>query len=331
MVTFGKKSGKSTATVGAPAGSRRSGELWALGAVFGYAAANIFDQMAVTAGDPLVGPFLRGLPSVVLGIALVIKNRTFRQLWPGSKAYIGRRAILPFLWAGFLSTLGLFIYYFAIRLGGVVITVPVLETWVVWGTVAAWFMLGERLRGFLLFGWALIGVGLLALILGQVRGVALSPAWYWAMPLAALSAVSYGISGVLWRDGQLRGAHQSTAILLQFVTSLVVGLAGLALAGRLRLLVETPWPSWLSFLLSGTLSGVIAIYCIFTALRLMEVARVYAVSSLTPLMATLFAHRFLHQYVNKLMLAGVVLICLGVTVTQLLRHQEAAEAIGGDG
>jgi len=299
--------------------SRRQGELWALGSVFGYASANIFDRLAVVHADPLVGPFFRGLPSLLLGIALVWKNRTLGQLRPGSPQYVGRRAVLTFVWAGILSTMGLFIYYFAIRMGGVIITTPVLETWVIWGTLVAWIFLREKLRGFLLLGWALIALGLGALVLGQLRGKPISPYWYWAIPLAALAAVSYGISGVLWRDGQLRGAHQSTAILLQFVTSIAVALAGLGLGGRGSLLFTTARKDVMALLASGVLSGIIAIYCIFSALRLMEVGRVYAISSLTPLVATLFARFFLHEYLNLLILSGVLLISVGVTLTQIFR------------
>ncbi len=297
----------------------RRGEPWALGAVLGYSTANIFDRIAVAHTDPLIGPLLRGLPSLLLGIILVGKNRTLDQLRAGSPSYVGRRAILSFVWAGTLSTLGLFVYYFAIRLGGVIVTTPVLETWVLWGTLVAWFSLRERLRGFLLAGWVLIASGLTALILGQLRGQPISPDWYWAVPLAALAAISYGISGVLWRDGQLRGMHQSTAILVHFTTSVAVALAGLAVLGRGGVILRASSRDVLALLTSGVLSGIIAIYCIFTALRLMEVARVYAFFALTPLVATLFAHFFLREYLNLLILAGVLLISVGVGLTQIYR------------
>jgi len=297
-----------------------------LGSVLGYAAANIFDRMAVMRADPLIGPFLRGLPCLLLGIILVQKNRTLGQLRPGSPRYAGRQAILSFVWAGRLSTLGLFVYYFGMRVGGVVITTPVLETWVIWGTLVAWLFLREPLRGTLLAGWGLIALGLGAIILGQLRGQPISPYWYWSVPLATLAAISYGISGVLWRYGQLRGVHQSTAILLHFITSMAVAIAGLAVLGRFALLFSTPWRDVLALLTSGVLSGIVAIYCIFTALRLMEVARVYAFSSLTPLVASLFAHFVLHEYLNLLILAGVLLVSVGVSLTQILRPKGAGQA-----
>jgi len=129
------------------------------------------------------------------------------------------------------------------------------------------------------------------------------------------------VSGVLWRAGQLRGAHQSAGIFLQFITSIAVGLAGLLVFGRAHALVGAPPGALAAFLISGTLSGVLGIYCLFTALRLMPVARVYAFSSLTPLAAALAAHAFLHEFLNWPMLLGVVLVTVGVILTQVFRSR----------
>jgi drug/metabolite transporter (DMT)-like permease len=304
---------------------RRRGEPWALGTVLGYASANIFDRVAVGEVDPLVGPFVRGLPSLVLGIILVWKHRTLGQMRPSSPQYIGWRAIAAFVAAGIISTLGLFLYYFAIRIGGVIITIPVQETYVIWGTLIAWVFLHERIHRYALLGVSLIFVGLVGLSLGQLRGNPISAFWYWAIPLALCTALTYGISGVLWRDGQLRGAHQSVAILLQFSTSVAMGLIGLVAAGRGPLLYSSR-PALAALLASGVLSGVLAIYCMFTALRLMAVARVYAFSSLTPLVATLFAHFFLHEFLNLLMLLSIVLVSIGVILTQVFRPKDERQA-----
>lgn len=308
-----------------PSGGRR-GELWAAGMVIGYASANIFDRVAVIHSDPLIGPLLRGLPSLLLGILLVWRNRTLNQLRPGASGYVGRRAIISFVLAGLLSTLGLFAYYYAIKFGGVIITIPVLETYVIWGTLIAWFFLKERFHGFVLLGIVLITLGLGALSWGQLRGHPISPHWYWAIPLAFFTALTYGVSGVLWRDGQLRGTHQSAAILLQFVTSVLVAVVGLVALGGWRLIVTTAPRDLAALVASGILSGIVGIYCLFTALRLMAVARVYAYSALTPLLAALFARLFLDEYLNLLMLLGVILVCAGVTLTQIYRPKEERQA-----
>ncbi len=305
---------------------RRRGEPWALGSVMGYASANIFDRLAVVHADPLIGPVLRGLPSLLLGIILVWKHHTLDQLRPSSPRYIGRRAILGFVAAGVISTSGLFLYYFAIRVGGVTITIPVQETYVIWGTLIAWVFLRERIHRYALLGVVLIFAGLVGLSLGQWRGHPISPLWYWAIPLGLSTALAYGISGVLWRDGQLRGAHQSTAIFLQFATSVAVSLMGLLITGRAPALQMATGQALAALLVSGVLSGVLAIYCMFTALRLMAVARVYAFSSLTPLVATLFAHFFLHEFLNLLMLASIVLVSVGVILTQVFRPKDERQA-----
>jgi drug/metabolite transporter (DMT)-like permease len=311
-----------TSSVGAP----RRGEPWALGTVLGYSSANIFDEAAVVEVDPFVGPLMRGLPSLALGIILMWKHRTLNQLRPSSPQYIGLRTILAFVAAGLISTFGLFLYYLALTFGGVTITIPVQETYVIWGTLIAWIFLHERLHRYALGGVVLIFLGLVGLSFGQYRGQPISPHWYWAIPLGFTTALTYGISGVLWRDGQLRGAHQSVAIFLQFVTSVSVAFIALVVAGRLPMLHAAPWRALAALLASGVLSGVLAIYCMFTALRLMAVARVYAFSSLTPLVATLFAHFFLHEFLNWLMLAGIVLVSIGVILTQVFRPQEERQA-----
>src|SRR6516225_10771198 len=273
---------------------RRRAEPWALGSVAGYASANL--------SDPLVGPLLRGLPSLTLGIALVWKNRTLTQLLPTSEDYVGNRVLLSLVGAGAVSTVGLFAYYFAIQIGGVTITIPVLQTYGLWGMLIAWFFLRERAGRMLVLGLGMIALGLAALSLGQLRGQPISPRWTWAIPLALFAAFTYGLAGALWRDAQLRGAHQSTAILTQFIASMAVALAGLGAHGRLALLATTRGRDLAALFSSGILSGIVGIYCIFMALRLMTVARVFAYSALTPLVATLGAHFLLHEYLNALML-----------------------------
>jgi drug/metabolite transporter (DMT)-like permease len=305
---------------------RRRGEPWALGTVLGYASANNFDDFASKHTDPLVGPFLRGLPSLILGIVLVLKNRTFSQLRASSPDYIGRRAILPFILAGVISTVGLFLYYFAMRVGGVAIVVPVQETYVIWGTLIAWFFLHERIHRYAVLGIVLIFVGLLVLTTGQWWGKPITPYWYWAIPLAFSTALTYGVSGVLWRLGQLRGAHQSIAIFLQFSTSVLVGLIGWLALGRGSVFTGPNWKVIGALLLSGVLSGVFAIYCMFTALRLMAVARVYAFSSLTPLTATVIAVLFLHEDLNAIMATGILLVSAGVVLTQIFRPRDEQQA-----
>jgi drug/metabolite transporter (DMT)-like permease len=302
------------------------GELWALGMALGYASVYVFDRIAVIHADPLVGPFLRTLPSLALGIVLVWKNKTLDQFRRASPRYIGRQAILRFVWAGLISTLGLFLYYFAISLGGVVLTAPLVSSYVIWGALFAWPLLGERLT---VAAWGSIGVlvaGLVALAIGESHGQALPSHWFWAIPLGVITAVSYGISGVFWRDGQLRGAHQSTAILLNVATTIAVAMVGLAASGHLSALIHTPWRDAAAFLASGVLSGIVGVYCFFMALRRMSVARVYAFAGLQPLLATVAAYFLLREYLSPLILGAIFAISAGVTLAQVFRPKEERQA-----
>jgi drug/metabolite transporter (DMT)-like permease len=212
-------------------------------------------------------------------------------------------------------------------MGGVTITIPVLQTYGLWGALVAWFLLDERVGRMVVLGLGLIALGLAALALGQHQGQPASPLWYWAIPLALFAALTYGLSGVLWRHGQLRGAHQSTAILVQFLASIAVALAGLAVSGRLFLMGTTPGRDLAALLASGILSGIVGVYGLFMALRLMTVARVFAYSALTPLVATLGAHFLLREDLNLLMLLGVCLTSAGVALTQIFRPAEEAQAL----
>jgi drug/metabolite transporter (DMT)-like permease len=58
----------------------------------------------------------------------------------------------------------------------------------------------------------------------------------------------------------------------------------------------------------------------------MTVARVYALRALTPLVAALFAHFFLDEYLNLVMLAGILLVSVGVALTQIFRPPEERQA-----
>jgi drug/metabolite transporter (DMT)-like permease len=127
-------------------------------------------------------------------------------------------------------------------------------------------------------------------------------------------------------DGQLRGAHHSTAILSHSLTSMTVALIGLAALVRWSALVATSGRDVAALLTSGVLSGVVGIYSMFIALRRMTVARVYALRALTPLVAALFARFFLHEYLSPLMLASILLVSLGVALTQIYRPGEERQA-----
>ncbi|MBI3951816.1 MAG: DMT family transporter [Acidobacteria bacterium] len=298
------------------------GELWALGGVLGYATANVLERTAVINADPLIGPLIRGIPSLILAVVLLITRQTYRQLQPGSKHYVGRRAIVAFIIPGVVSTAGLFTYFMALQKGGVAITIPVQQSFIVWGALFSWLYLGERFTSQSLMGVSLLVAGLVVLGLGQWRGIPVSSEWYYAIPLALFTAIAFGISGVFWREGQLRGADQSTGIFVQIVTSEITAFVGLSLFGRVQSLVEPSARDLAALVAGGVLSGVVGLYCMFTSLKLMSVTRAFALSSLTPLAAAILAFFFLREHVNWQMMIGIVMVCLGVALVQIFKPTE---------
>ena len=245
------------------------GEFWMSIAIVGYVTSYLFDKLAVAHVDPLIGPLFRRLPSLILGIILLLAQGKTAQLNPHSERFVGKSTIMVFVVAAIASTLGTFTYYYALRFGGVVLTVPISQTLVLWGTVMGWLYMGERFSRRGVIGVFATLIGLLMLSYGQSLGTVVSDRWYYAIPLALISAMGWGIAGALWRDGQLRGAHQSTAIFLQFGVGIVLSVVVLAIAGRMDAIATAHSKDILALFAGGVLSGVVAIYCLFTALRLM--------------------------------------------------------------
>jgi len=302
------------------------GEFWMAGAIVGYVTSYLFDKIAIATIDPLIGPLFRRLPSLILGITLLFAQGMTAQVKPSSERFVGRPAILVLVIAGIVSTLGTFTYYFALRFGGVVLTVPTSQTLVLWGMLVGWIYLGEKFSAKAVLGTVAVFVGLVLLSYGQSQGVAVSGQWYYAIPLALITSMGWGIAGTLWRDGQLRGAHQSTAIFVQFGVGIALSVLVLAIAGRLGAIVDADVKDLLALLVGGILSGVVAIYCLFTALRLMSVARVYTLNSLTSLLAAVLSYLLFGEYLNGIMFVGILLISLGVVTVQVYKPIEEKQA-----
>lgn len=302
------------------------GELWMMGAVLGYASAYVFDRFAVVRVDPFVATFIKNLPILLLGATLIVTKGTYQQLMPSSLTYIGRYPIVIFVIGGVLISLGTFSYYYALRFGGINITVPVTQTAVLWGIIASWFYLGEKYSWRGVFGITLLVIGLVVLSYGQTIGPPVSAQWYYAIPLALLSALSWGLTGVIWRDGQLRGADQSTAIFLQFISKAVFTGLVVVVMGRLSLMLNVSLRDLTALLISGLLSGLIAQYCLFMALRVMAVARVYALNSLNPILAAGLAYFIINEFINATMFTGLIMASAGVILVQIFKPKYEKKA-----
>lgn len=311
----------------APTGSARPrlamvGEVWILGAILGFAGSNFLDRVAVVQIDPWIGALVKSLPSLVFALILLTTRTTWAQMRPGAPAYIGGKAITLFVASGVISVLGLVVYFYSLRLAGLALTIPFLQTQVLWATVIGWVFMQERFHAPALAGIATVAAGLMLLSYGQMLGRPVSDNWVFGVPLALLAALAFSITGAIARVGQLKGADQSTGMFLRFGASVIVVLALVALTGRLPLLAAASARDLAALLASGVLNGVIAMYCFFTALRYMSVGRAFAINGANPIVAVGLGAIFLGEYINGLMWAGIALGFVGILLVQMFKPSE---------
>jgi drug/metabolite transporter (DMT)-like permease len=195
-----------------------------------------------------------------------------------------------------------------------------------WGIIAGWLYLGEKFNWRGVSGIILLVVGLMVLSYGQTVGTPVSEQWYYAIPLALGAALTWGVTGVMWRDGQLRGADHSTAIFIQFMSKAIFTGVALILMNRLQLMWSMSLHDLGALLISGLLSGLVAQYCLFKALRMMSVARVYALNSLNPILAAILAYFTINEYINTTMFLGLLTACIGVVLVQVFKPKYERKA-----
>lgn len=295
---------------------RFAGELWAMVAVLGYSASNLFGRAGVVRGDPLAGPLLRDVPSLIMGVVLLLRSGAHRELNPGSEAFRGR-SLLLFVASGVVSLFGTFAFFYALNIGGVNIVVPVLQTQIIWGALIAWWLLGERLQLRRGLGVLVSLAGLVVLAYGQSQGVPVSQQWPLGVLLALVPALGWGASGVIWRLGQQRNVSRATGITVHYGTSALLGLAYVVLSGNFGVFGSLSSQDFSSLLLSGVFGGMIGVYAMFSAMKLLPAATVFVLNGFTPILVALGGWLFLNEYINMVMWLGILVTSLGVVVFQL--------------
>lgn len=298
------------------------GEIWILGAILGFAGSNFLDRVAVVQIDPWIGAFVKSVPSLVFAVILLTTRGTWAQMRPRAPTYIGRPALVLFLASGVVSVLGLVVYFYSLRVAGLAVTIPFLQTQILWATVIGWIFMHERFHAPALVGIATVAAGLMLLSYGQMLGRPVTDSWALGVPLALLAALAFSITGAIARAGQLQGADQSTGMFLRFGSSVVVVLALVAFSGRLPLLAAASSRDIAALLASGVLNGVIAMYCFFTALRYMSVGRAFAINGANPIVAVALGAMFLGEYITGLMWAGIALGFAGILLVQIFKPAE---------
>lgn len=295
---------------------RFAGEMWAMVAVLGYSASNLFGRAGVVRGDPLAGPLLRDVPSLIMGLVLLGRTGAYRELNPRHETFGGRNLLL-FAASGLVSVFGTFAFFYALNVGGVNIVVPVQQTQIIWGALIAWWFLGEKLAARRSLGVLVTLAGLVVLTYGQSVGVPVSENWLLGIALALVPAIGWGAAGVIWRLGQQRGISRATGITVHYGTSALLGLLYVGLSGNLGVYAALRPQDLTSLLLSGVFGGTIAVYAMFSAMKLLPAATVFVLNGFTPIIVALGAWLFLGEYLNSLMWLGIVVASAGAVLFQL--------------
>jgi len=295
------------------------GELWALGAAFGYALYQVFLRVAVRGEglNSLVGTTVQAIPVLLFSVAMgwIVKRRDRGTVSPLSDwRLIGTLVVNGLL----LFVIATPLLFAALRKGGVLITSPITGTQVLWAALLAAILLHERFTRAMALGMVVSVIGVAALTLGSTGGAELSSTWWLAVPYALGAAFCWALAGVHMAYNMRRGVDSFQVLAIPIIVGVAVLNVYLLFTGDLGLYASTPLDVHLSLLLAGTFSAV-ALICLTMALSLTTVASATTLNSLQVALAPIIAGLFLGEELNLAVGIGVLLILVGVMIVQWVR------------
>ncbi len=291
------------------------GEALAVVAVICISLGAVYQRAAAIHADAIVGSFINILPVFVGGLI---------YLWLSPRAS-GSPFGKPTRWAvvagvgGALAAnvIGLPIFLKALSFGGAVIVIPIVASSVIWASLLARIMLGQRMSKYVFLGLGVFVVGLVLLMAGQASGTPLSARWYLAVPLALGVAILYGITMSLTAYSLENGLSQSGSVAISGVVSLA-GLGILVLIGR------QPIPIFhaeaLKLILAGVLqiAGLIASTAAFARTSVVSVGTILVTNIIW---TSLLTWAFLGDSLNPLMAVALGVALCGLIIVQYARSK----------
>jgi len=307
---------------------------WAATAALFYTASNLTMQVGAVHMNRLVATILMGTPTWITTLVVFLATDRHKALGrvgkPGGPS-----------WGTLFSALGLGIAYYvlgnplfimATQYGGVILSVPTVQTQALWGALLAAVMLAQPLTAGLLAGVGVFLGGLVLLSWGQSTGAAFGPMWAWAIPLGLATGLFWGIGNTLTSKSVKGGIDPFGTLAL----GTTVGFSSLHLyllaSGQASVWSHTSPHAYLLMGIAG-LFNCGAQIAITTAYGLGEVAKVSTVNSTYIGLVAILAWAFLHNPLNLVMVAGLVLIAAGTWMvqTQGRTQHRAPPASTGDG
>lgn len=294
----------------------KHGEVWMIGTALCFAVANLFDQIAMVTADPFIAASVKAL--LVSLFALIVLS-IFRRRWGLSsqgKSYWTRAARI-YLAAGIVSeVIGTAAFLQAMKVGGINIATPMVQTWVIWTAIGSILFLKEKVQAKTFIGLALTVLGLIVLTHFQQRGIPFTPDWPKGIPYGLVAALGWAGSTLLIRKGQTEGINRYVGLFMQFSAALVGLLIVILVTGRGGLFMQLPPSAYMYLSLSALLSGILGMVCMYTSLNLSRVEQVIPIIASYPVLAALGGALFLGNYLNGGMMGGIVFVAAGVAVCQ---------------
>jgi drug/metabolite transporter (DMT)-like permease len=299
--------------------SLRPGEAWAFAGSVSYALYNFVSRIAVVSGDPLVAPIFRMIPT--LAFAWHQSRHNWSQVRPSAAHFMGWRVFSILSLGGVTTALGNVAFFYALQIGGVVLTAPVLATLILWSAIFAAIFLREPVAPRMAIGIGIAALGIGMLSYGRAAGGEVGAGALPAVLLALSAAAGWAATSSCQRYALQRGveAHMTIAAGQSGGVLLLIGL--LFLVGRGPLLWTTDLRTIGLFALVG-IFGTMAMVFVTYALSYTTVANASTISGTNPVIAMALAVLFLGERLNWLMAIGAALTIAGVIFFQLSKSKQ---------
>lgn len=302
-----------------------SGEIWMCFGAVAFALSNIFDKVAMSGvqTDPILGAAIKTIPYIVVSLIFILLALDQRQFGdtadnpqPGAYKY--------FIFAGFIGEfIGAICFLQAIKFGGVNVAVPTVQVWTLIAAIIGVIWLKEKFHINIFIGLACVVVGLVVLSYGQFIGIPVSPKWFIGLLLGLLTACCWALSTACFTKGQKMGAARFKGMFTQYLSALVFALIFLLIINRIHVVWTTP-AHFYYMLITASLFSVAAMIFLYTAVRLSPMSKVIPINASYPALAAILAAIFLKENLSLIIFIGIILVAVGVVISQKRPEQTGA-------
>ncbi len=287
-----------------------------MGTALCFAVANLFDQTAMVKADPFIASSVKAFLVSSFALIVLISSRKRLGLASHRRSYWTRAARI-YAAAGIVSeVIGTAAFLQAMKVGGINIATPMVQTWVIWTAIGSVIFLKERVKAKTFIGLALSVSGLVLLAYFQQRGIPFTPDWPKGIPFGLLAALGWASSTLLIRKGQTEGIDRYVGLFMQFSAALLGLLIVIGATGRGALFTQISAGTYMYLGISALLAGILGMVCMYTALKLSPVEQVIPIVASYPVLAAIGGMLFLGNYLNGGMMGGIVLVAFGVVICQ---------------